>query len=105
MSLKLKRGEVSAAVGEEGPALDTVLEGPLLSAGERGGSEDGVGCGWCMVRGWRRYTDGVLHGWVTTRQQSDLFRAIFRMEPGFGCYSMPCIDGLLFNLAPIVSLG
>lgn len=32
-SLKLKRGEVSAVVGEEGPALDTVLEGPLLSAG------------------------------------------------------------------------
>lgn len=31
-SLKLKRGEVSAVVGEEGPALDTVLEGPLLSA-------------------------------------------------------------------------
>lgn len=31
-SLKLKRGEVSAVVGDEGPALDTVLEGPLLSA-------------------------------------------------------------------------
>lgn len=33
MSLKLKRGEVSAVVGEDGPALDTVLDGPLLSAG------------------------------------------------------------------------
>ena len=32
LSLKLKRGEVSAVVGEDGPALDTVLEGPLLSA-------------------------------------------------------------------------
>ena len=32
-SLKLKRGEVSAVVGEDGPALDTVLEGPLLSVG------------------------------------------------------------------------
>lgn len=31
-SLKLKRGEVSAVMGDEGPALDTVLEGPLLSA-------------------------------------------------------------------------
>lgn len=30
-SLKLKRGDVSAVVGEDGPALDTVLEGPLLS--------------------------------------------------------------------------
>lgn len=34
MSLKLKRGEVSA-VGEDGPALDTVLDGPLLSAGQK----------------------------------------------------------------------
>lgn len=33
LSLKLKRGEVSAVVGEDGPALDTVLEGPLLSVG------------------------------------------------------------------------
>lgn len=32
LSLKLKRGEVSAVVGEDGPALDTVLDGPLLSA-------------------------------------------------------------------------
>lgn len=32
LSLKLNRGEVSAVVGEEGPALDTVLDGPLLSA-------------------------------------------------------------------------
>lgn len=34
-SLKLKRGEVSAVVGDEGPALDTVLEGPLLYQGGR----------------------------------------------------------------------
>lgn len=34
-SLKLKRGEVSAVVGDEGPALDTVLEGPLLYHGGR----------------------------------------------------------------------
>lgn len=33
LSLKLKRGEVSAVVGEDGPALETVLEGPLLSVG------------------------------------------------------------------------
>lgn len=32
LSLKLKWGEASAVVGEEGPALDTVLDGPLLSA-------------------------------------------------------------------------
>lgn len=32
-SLKLKRGDVSAVVGEDGPALDTVLDGPLLSTG------------------------------------------------------------------------
>lgn len=33
LSLKLKRGEVSAVVGEDGPALDTVLDGPLLYQG------------------------------------------------------------------------
>lgn len=33
LSLKLNRGEVSAVVGEDGPALETVLDGPLLSAG------------------------------------------------------------------------
>lgn len=32
LSLKLKRGELSEVLGEDGPALDTVLEGPLLSA-------------------------------------------------------------------------
>lgn len=39
-SLKLKRGEVSAVVGDDGPALDTVLEGPLLSAARRGRGEE-----------------------------------------------------------------
>lgn len=31
-SVKLKRAQLSEEVGEDGPALETVLEGPLLSA-------------------------------------------------------------------------
>lgn len=31
-SVKLKRALLSTEVGEDGPALETVLEGPLLSA-------------------------------------------------------------------------
>lgn len=31
-SVKLKRAQLSTEVGEDGPALETVLEGPLLSA-------------------------------------------------------------------------
>lgn len=31
-SVKLKRVQLSTEVGEDGPALETVLEGPLLSA-------------------------------------------------------------------------
>lgn len=30
-SVKLKRAQLSKEVGEDGPALETVLEGPLLS--------------------------------------------------------------------------
>lgn len=45
LSLKLKRGELSEVLGEDGPALDTVLEGPLLYQGgfsERGRMESEV---------------------------------------------------------------
>lgn len=34
-SAKLKRVQLSKEVGEDGPALETVLEGPLLSAKRR----------------------------------------------------------------------
>lgn len=85
-SAKLKRAQLSTEVGEDGPALETVLEGPLLSAKRKKSLKRLAGVTPAQSLGRSKLSQS--HSSTTNRLGSSTSHAIWQgLEAALGCVS------------------